>query len=109
MVHLLRALDENVGGNSSSAPVPASKKEVSGLKVYSDGQMSEVTMVAGLAGVKLDVIQVTDEIRNEKAHMKMNITGRYPLLETAEGAISGIVPICNYISRVSGKLNGGND
>jgi glutathione S-transferase len=41
-----------------------------------------------------------------KEHKALNPTGKYPLLETKEGSLAGVVPICKFICKQSKKFLG---
>jgi glutathione S-transferase len=59
-------------------------------------------------GVSLDIVVLNDETRVSKEQKAKNPTGKYPLLESKEGTLAGIVPIAKYLCKKSKKLLGDN-
>jgi len=98
--HLCMALDEKDGVKPRAANVQ--------FKVQVDSQesLNTVQVVADLVGAKLTVEFVTPEQRKSKEYSKVNPTDRFPLLQAAEGVITGTWPICKYICKQTHKLLG---
>lgn len=63
-------------------------------------------LTAALSGVSIDVVTLSEEDRVSKEHKQKNPTGKYPLLETKEGTLAGILPIVKYLSKQGKKLQG---
>jgi len=63
-------------------------------------------LTAALTGCSLEVIVLDEATLSSKAHQKINPTGRYPLLETKEGTLAGVVSICKFLARQAKKLSG---
>ena len=59
--------------------------------------------VGKLTGFNLKVTEVDTEAKEVKTK---NPLGKYPLLETKDGCLAGVVPIVKYMARVSKKLLG---
>ena len=96
ITHLLRALDGDAG---------------SSLKLYTtEGHHSisvnQCQITAALCGSNLTIVLVDDEMISSKEHKALNPTGKYPLLETENGSLSGVVPICKFLCKSSKKLLG---
>lgn len=97
--HLLRALDGDSGaasGPSCSLSIPAGESATS-LAVL------QCLFVGKLTGFNLKVTEVDTEAKEVKTK---NPLGKYPLLETKDGCLAGVVPIVKYMARVSKKLLG---
>lgn len=97
--HLVRALDEKDGGSGAA------------FKLYTvDGpnsiQVNQCQITAAFTGSKLQIVQVDDGMRASKEHKALNPTGNYPLLETDQGSLVGVVAICKYLCKQSKKLLG---
>jgi glutathione S-transferase len=61
-----------------------------------------------LVGVSLDIVTLDEDQRVSKEQKAMNPSGKYPLLETKEGSLSGVVPIVKYLCKKGKKLMGDN-
>jgi len=97
--HLLRALDGDSGsssGPSVSLAIPAGASATSPAVL-------QCLFVGKLTGFNLSVIEVDTESKEVKTK---NPLGKYPLLETKDGCLAGVVPIVKYMARVSKKLLG---
>ena len=55
---------------------------------------------ASMAGVPLEVVIVTDEIKSSKDFKKVNAAGTLPLLVDGETPISETIAICKYLARM---------
>ena len=102
IVHLLRALNGDSGASSTSG---------GSYKLYTNEGRNSVNVnqcqiAAAICGATLNVVVVDDATRNSKEHKALNPTGVYPLLETKEGTLAGIVPICKFLCKQSNKLLG---
>jgi glutathione S-transferase len=53
-------------------------------------------------------VVVDEETRVSKPHQKLNPTGRYPLLETKDGTLAGVISICKFLAKTTKKLVGAN-
>ena len=107
--HLVRALDEIDGkptGSSGSSAAHGGQTFKLYLTESNSHIINQVLLAADLSGVKLEIVNVSEEVRASKPHQKMNPTGRYPLLETSEGTLAGVSAVVKYFSRASGKLAG---
>ena len=99
MKFLLRALDGESGDSSGPAmtlSIPAGESATS-LSVL------QCLFVGKLTGCTLKVTEVDSEAKDVKAK---NPLGKYPLLETKDGCLAGVVAIVKYMARVSKKLLG---
>lgn len=97
--HLLRALDGDSGSTGGS------------FKLYTtEGRHSigvnQCRITAALCGSALKIVVVDDAMRNSKEHKALNPTGKYPLFETQNGSLAGVVPICKFLCKSSKKLLG---
>lgn len=61
--------------------------------------------VAKMCGFTLNLTQVDATSKDQKS---LNPLGKYPLLQTKEGTLAGVVPIVKYMARVSKKMMGAN-
>lgn len=99
ITHLLRALGGDDGSTSG------------GFKLYTtEGyhsiSVNQCQITAALCGSSLQIILVDDDMRTSKEHKALNPTGKYPLLETENGSLAGVVPICKFLGKSSKKLVG---
>ena len=98
--HLLRALDAQEGGSSGSGG------EFTLYTIEDSVQLNQIKVVASFVGVSLKIVNLDEEQRSSKEHKNKNPTGKYPLLETKEGTLSGVIPITKFLAKKSSKLLG---
>jgi len=55
---------------------------------------------ASLAGLTLEVVLATDDIKGSKDFKKVNVAGSLPLLVDGETAVADTMAICKYLARV---------
>lgn len=55
------------------------------------------------------MIVVDEETKVSKPHMKINPTGKYPLLEVEEGTLAGAPAITKYMCRLANKMFGSSN
>ena len=70
--------------------------------------MNQIKVAASILGVSLNIVTLDEETRTSKEHKNKNPTGKYPLLESKEGTLSGVVPITKFLCKKSKKLLGDN-
>ena len=97
--HLLRAMD----GDSGSSSGPSFNLSIPEGESTTSLAVLQCLFVGKLTGFNLKVNQVDTEAKEVKT---MNPLGKYPLLETKDGALAGVVAIVKYMARVSKKLLG---
>ena len=100
ITHLLRTLDAQDGGTGNNSSVSGGN----GMKLYTTSAnfsnlVNQCRITADMTGSSLQVIVVDEETRNSKPHQKLNPTGRYPLLETKDGSLAGVISICKFLTR----------
>ena len=98
ITHLLRALDGDSGDAGGSFKLYTN--EVHSISV------NQCQITAALCGTSLKIVVVDDEMRTSKEHKALNPTGKYPLLESENGSLAGVGPICKFICKSSKKLLG---
>ena len=62
-----------------------------------------------MSGQKAEIVIVDEEMKKSAAIKAINTTGKYPLLETADGCIQESSAIAKYFCALSGKFLGSND
>jgi glutathione S-transferase len=65
-------------------------------------------VVAEAAGAQCEMVVVDEEKKNSAEHKKINMTGKYPLLETEEGCLNESVAIAKYLADGHATLLGVN-
>lgn len=71
-------------------------------------QLNQIKVAASILGVSLNIVTLDEETRTSKEHKNKNPTGKYPLLESKEGTLSGVVSITKFLCKKSKKLLGDN-
>ena len=99
IVHLLKALN----GDSPSAGESYKLYTTEG---HHSINVNQCQITAALCGASLEFILVDDDMKVTKEHKALNPTGKYPLLETKEGSLAGVVTICKFLCKQSKKFLG---
>jgi len=68
--------------------------------------LNQIKVVASFLGVSLNIVNLDEEQITSKDMKNKNPTGKFPLLESKEGTLSGVVPITKFLAKKSKKLLG---